>query len=282
MIERDRAPAVKSDPSPVGFLGWGSASAVLNRLLLAAHGGAARPLRVFLPVRAAAPPAGVRIVASVEALLAEPGVVIVDLSSTDWRAVLPALRLAISDRNVLVLAGHGISIGAALKQLHERKIVRCVVTPHREPEEAILAFHPARWVSAQDAAAFRSMFGHIAHVLELREEAQFDVVRALSGIAPAVLYTLADALADGALMMGLPRAQALSFLSGVMLGAARAMTGAEHPAVLRDTALEAEPAAAGLMELESAGARGLMMRVVDQAVRQVRRGDRAESAPDED
>jgi pyrroline-5-carboxylate reductase len=203
----------------------------------------------------------------------------VDLSPADWRSVLPGLRLAISDRNVVVLAGHGISMSAALKQLHERKLIRCVVTPHGNPAEAILAYHPARWVRAEDADRFRALFPHLAQVLELRDEAQFDVVRALSGIAPAVMYTMADAFADGALMMGLPRAQALAYLAGVLLGASRAMTGGEHPAVLRDSALEAEPAAAGLMELESSGMRGLMMRVVDQAVRQVRRADETELPP---
>lgn len=275
MTERPRIPATGSaaEAAPVGFLGWGPGNAVLHRLLDAAPGGATRAMRIHAPARGESPPGSLPVASSVEALLAPPGVVFVDLPAADWHAVLPALRLAISDRNVIVLAGHGVSMTAALSHLHERKLIRCVVTPHQQPGEAILAFNPSRWARAGDADAFRTMFPHLARVLELRDERAFDVVRALSGIAPAVLYTLADAFADGALMMGLPRDQAMPFLSGVFLGAARAMTSGEHPALLREGVLKAEPAAAGLMELESAGVRGLMMRVIEQAVQQVRRSD---------
>lgn len=276
----DKHGTAETPTAPVGFLGWSSANAALHRLLIEAPGGAARPFRLHAPAHGAPMPDGVRAAPSVEALLAEPGVVFVDVTASDWRALLPALRLAISDRNVIVLAGQGISLAGALQQLHERKLMRCVVTPHRDAGEAILAFHPSRWVRPLDAEAFQAMFHHLAGVIELRDEAAFDVIRALSGIAPAVLYTLADAFADGALMMGLPRAQALHYLAAVLLGAARAMTGGEHPALLRDKSLEAEPAAAGLMELESAGVRGLVMRVVDRAVAQVRRGDDAGTVPE--
>lgn len=275
-----RVPAPQA--SGVGFMGWGPANEMLFQLLTET-GSAAPQMRVLPGTGGGRPPAGVRAVGSVEGLLQEPGVVFVDLPPAEWHHALPALRLAISDRNVIVLAGQGLSIAAALKHLHERKLIRCLVTPHRAPEEAILAFYAAPWVRRTDIETFRAPFAHLGQVLEIREEAQFEVVRALSGIAPAVLFTVADALADGALMMGLPRAQALPLLAGVLQGAARAMSGGPHPALLREAALEAEPAAAGLMELESAGMRGLMMRVVEQAVRQIRRTqEQAPPTPPED
>jgi pyrroline-5-carboxylate reductase len=264
----------------LGFLGWGAANESLYRLLT--QGGAGATMRILPPARGERIPRVLRAVASAEALLQESGFVFVDMTPTDWRHVLPSLRLAISDRNVIVLSGQGLSIAAASRHLHERKLIRCLLTPHRTPEEAILAFHTAPWVRREDAEAFSALFAHLAQALEIREEAQFEVVRALSGIAPAVLYTAADALADGALMMGLPRAQALPFLAGVLLGAARAMQGGQHPAILRESALGVEPAAAGLMELESAGMRGLMMRVVEQAVRQIRRAEEPETAAPQD
>ncbi len=81
---------------------------------------------------------------------------------------------------------------------------------------------------------------------------------------------MADAMADGALMMGLPRRDALPFLVANLLASARNMReGGEHPALLREKELEAEIAAAGLMELESAGLRGILMRVVEKAIRKI-------------
>ncbi|MCZ6728915.1 MAG: pyrroline-5-carboxylate reductase, partial [SAR324 cluster bacterium] len=76
-----------------------------------------------------------------------------------------------------------------------------------------------------------------------------------------------DAMADGALMMGLPRAEAQRFMASVLLNAAQTMLeSGKHPALLREEALQFNLAASGLMELESAGLRGLMMRTVERAV----------------
>lgn len=264
-------------PGHIGFAGWGQANQMIFQLLQARSPRLGAELRLLAPAAGTDIPADVRTVPTVEGLLGESGPIFVDLDSAALQQVLPLMRLAISDRNIMVLAGDGLSAGTVLRHLHERKLIRCLVTPFQSPAQATLAYYATPYVQRSEMAVFRALFEHVECVVQLDSEVQFEVARGLAGVAPAVFFTMVDAMADGALMTGLPRAEALPFLASVMLGAAHVLReSGEHPALLRERTLAAAAAAAGLMEFESAGLRGLMMRVVDKAIRQTRIEEAAE------
>ena len=62
-----------------------------------------------------------------------------------------------------------------------------------------------------------------------------DVVTGLSGSGPAYVFEIIEALSDGAVLMGLPRATATQLAAQTLFGAAKMVleTG-EHPGVLKD------------------------------------------------
>ena len=72
-------------------------------------------------------------------------------------------------------------------------------------------------------------------LLDPLAENQIDAASALSGSGPAYMYLFLEALADGAVACGLPRAKAISYAAATMEGAAKMLltTGA-HPGALKD------------------------------------------------
>ena len=96
-----------------------------------------------------------------------------------------------------------------------------------------------------------------------------DAVTGVSGSSPAYVYLFIEAMADAAVLHGMPRAQAYTFAAQSVLGAAKMVleTGM-HPGALKDnvcspggTTIEAVAA------LESNGLRAAVIDAVDTCVR---------------
>ena len=103
-------------------------------------------------------------------------------------------------------------------------------------------------------------------------EALIDAVNGLSGSGPAYVYLVIEALADGGVLMGLPRALAASLAAQTVLGAAEMVrqTG-RHPAELREAvASPGGTTMAALEALERAGVRAGMMAAVRAATERAR------------
>ena len=99
-----------------------------------------------------------------------------------------------------------------------------------------------------------------------------DAVNGLSGSGPAYVYLVIEALADGGVLMGLPRALAASLAAQTVLGAAEMVrqTG-RHPAELREAvASPGGTTMAALEALERAGVRAAMMGAVRAATERAR------------
>ena len=94
-----------------------------------------------------------------------------------------------------------------------------------------------------------------------------DAAGVVSGCGPAYMYMFAEALADGAVACGVPRAKALEYAAATLIGAGEILlqTG-EHPGKLKDNVCSPGGSTiAGLNVLEQRAFRGAVMDCVKAA-----------------
>jgi len=99
------------------------------------------------------------------------------------------------------------------------------------------------------------------------EERHFDACTAVSGSGPAFACIFLEAMADGGVMMGLPRAEALELAAQTLQGAARmALQPGAHPAQIKDTVTTPGGCTiAGLLALEDGRVRSTIARAIQVA-----------------
>ncbi|GAA5936610.1 pyrroline-5-carboxylate reductase [Sporobolomyces koalae] len=96
------------------------------------------------------------------------------------------------------------------------------------------------------------------------DEKHFDAVTAVCGSGPAFVCLVLEAMADGGVMMGLPRGEAVELAAQTMQGAARMVlqTGI-HPAALKDSVTTPGGCTiAGLLALEDGKVRSTVARCI--------------------
>ena len=118
-------------------------------------------------------------------------------------------------------------------------------------------------VEAAERTWVRQLFGQVGEVHEL-PEAQLDPFLALTSSGPAFVALVAEALADGAVAAGLPRALASHLAHRTLAGSAALLHEQElHPGQLKD--MVGSPAGttmAGIRQLERAGLRSALIEAV--------------------
>ena len=219
--------------------------------------------------------------------LAKKNGVIVQADAQGLAAAVDAVVLCVKPADALVaLRGMGdalagklvISIvaGLSLARLEGAagslaRIVRVMPNTPAQIHQGATAFATGSTVTAEDAALVSKIFSAVGRVAQVKEPL-LDAVTGLSGSGPAYVYLVIEALADGGVLMGLPRDLSLQLAAQTVAGAAQMVlqTGL-HPAALKDQVTSpGGTTIAGLEELEQSAVRSAFLSAVRAATERSR------------
>jgi pyrroline-5-carboxylate reductase len=148
------------------------------------------------------------------------------------------------------------------------RVIRCMPNTPALVGKGAAAYCRGKAATAADAETAKLLLGSVGLAVEL-PESLMDAVTGLSGSGPAFVYVMIEAMADGGVRAGLPRAEALKLAAQTVLGAAAMVleTGL-HPGALKDQVTSpGGTTIAGIAELEKHGMRSAFIEAVTTAAR---------------
>ena len=184
-------------------------------------------------------------------------------------AVVPELAGTVTADHLVVsiLAG---TATATLEQLlgGAVRVVRAMPNTPALVGCGATAICAGRFATEADLATAAALFRAVGSV-NVVSEAQMDAVTGLSGSGPAYVFTVIEALAEGGVKEGLPRAVALELATRTVLGAAKlvAESGEEPAELRRKVCSPGGTTLAGLTALEERDLKGTLIEAVARATR---------------
>lgn len=149
--------------------------------------------------------------------------------------VIDEIKSFVKDDAVVVSIAAGQSIEKIENAFGKKiKLIRVMPNTPAFVGEAMSGIAPNSAVSQQECEAVVKIFDSIGKA-EIVSEGLMDTVTAVSGSSPAYVFMMIEAMADAAVMGGMPRKQAYTFAAQAVLGSAKMVleTG-KHPGELKD------------------------------------------------
>ena len=162
-------------------------------------------------------------------------IVILAVKPYKYFEIIDEIKSSLKKEAVIVTIAAGITLEPMSKALGaEAKVIRTMPNTPALVMEGMSALCPNRNVTQEELQDVISVFESFGKV-EILEEKLMDIVPAVSGSSPAYVYMFIEALADGAVLQGMPREKAYKMAAQAVLGAAKMVldTG-EHPGKLKD------------------------------------------------
>ena len=270
----------------LGFIGGGKMAAALIKGVLKSgvckpeditvsdiHAPSADKLRSETGVTLAASNTEVVSASDVIVLAVKPADALAALQSITSQQMESSMRWAWQgggsgkDGKLLISIVAGLSIASLEKAAGGKlRVIRVMPNTPALVLAGASAFATGTQATDEDAETARKIFGGVGLALQVKESL-LDAVTGLSGSGPAYVYTVIEALADGGVLMGLPRELALQLAAKTVSGAAEmVLQGGLHPAVLRDqVASPGGTTIAGIEALEAGGLRASLIAAVRAA-----------------
>ena len=257
-----------------GFIGAGNMGGALARAAVKTVGGAAVAVACSTAEHSAKAAASIGCTAeTAEAILRKSRFVFWGVKPQMFAGVAAKLAedIAASDA-VFVSMLAGVSLDRLAEMLGgEKKIIRIMPNTPSAVGQGLMLVSANDRVTAEELAAFKALMAESGLLDDLPEHL-IDAASAVSGCGPAYAYMFVEALADGAVKCGVPRAKAMRYAAQMLLGSASLLleTG-EHSGALKDAVCSPGGSTiAGVAALEDRGFRGAAIAAVEAAYRRTK------------
>lgn len=151
------------------------------------------------------------------------------------KVVLEEIKDHIKEGAIVITIAAGISIDYMKTALgHDKLIVKAIPNTPAMVGEGMTALVFDEKISEKEQNNIMKIFNSFGRV-EILDETLMDGFTALCGSSPAYIYMMIEAMADGAVLQGIPRNQSYKMAAQAVLGAAKMVldTGI-HPGRLKD------------------------------------------------
>ncbi len=260
----------------IGLVGCGKMGSALTQGAIRAGVFSSSDVRAYDPVPAAVQSLGADIqgLDSLDEVISQADALLLCVKPGDVSGVLSRVAELKTDPDKLLVLS--IAAGVTIADMEKSsagcaRIIRVMPNTPALIGEGAAAFSLGSKATSDDASFANKLLGSVGMVTQVKE-ALIDTVTGLSGSGPAYVYTFIEALADGALLEGLPREEALALATQTVIGAAKMVAeSGEHPSVLRDRVTSpGGTTIAGLAALEDGSFRSTTIKAVKAATARAR------------
>ena len=168
--------------------------------------------------------------------------VMIAVKPKDVKSVLKQAAQYLTEKKVVISIAAGLSVEDLQRMAEEgcgprgvkTKIIRVMPNTPAMVGAGMSALCRNEYVTEEEFEFVMKIFSGIGSAEEV-EESLMDAVTGVSGSGPAYVYLFIEALADGGVLAGLPRAKAVKFAAQTVLGSARmVLEMGRHPGELKD------------------------------------------------
>ncbi|PZC86144.1 hypothetical protein B5X24_HaOG213102 [Helicoverpa armigera] len=164
--------------------------------------------------------------------------------------------------------------GMQIKELHKNiktylnsdvhNVIRIMPNTPMTVGAGICLYTPDSKVSAQQCSLLEKLVGGSALCEKIPEDLM-DSLGALTACAPAYMYVVIEALADGAVKQGVPRAMAMRHAAQMVVGSGQmVLQSGKHPGLLKDEVCSPGGSTiCGIAELEKGGLRATLIKAIE-------------------
>lgn len=204
---------------------------------------------------------GVRTSTDNKKAAAEADIVMLAVKPQMAKKVLAELAGSVRKDQLVISVMAGVTTAAINKALNcSCPVVRAMPNTPCLVDAGATAVAAGAHASERDLALAEAVFGSVGLAVVLPESA-LDAVTGLSGSGPVYIYMVIEAMIDGGVKMGIPRAVAAKLAAQTVFGAAKLVieTG-KHPALLKDeVTTPGGTAISAIHVLESKGLRSVLI-----------------------